>query len=81
MSGQDLIELTKKYYRGPVENIDQALEILEREKIDYELKKEDYNYIALNSEEFSDKEYLVDSDPYRVFSYANGGYAAMLNIL
>jgi hypothetical protein len=69
------------YYSSDINNFQEAIEYLTKENIEYELKEEDFNYISVNYEEYINKENFKSNDPSNLFSYENGAYASMLNIM
>lgn len=84
LTDEKIINLAKNnltHFQIDIKNIDDAIEFLKKEKIDYELDEKDFNYIVVNYEDYIDKENFKNSDPYNLFSYENGAFASMLNII
>ena len=84
LNNDKIINLAKNYLphlQNDISDINQAIEILKKENIEYELDEDDFNYITINFEEYINKEHFIDSDPYNLFSYENGAFASMLNLV
>lgn len=84
INDEEIISLAKKYLsllNDDIKEVEEALLFLKREKIEYELKETDHNYITINYDEYINKNNFTSNDPYNLFSYENGAYASMLNII
>lgn len=82
LDDQKVIDLAKKYTPENIriESFNHALEVLEKEKIAFEIDEEDMNYYTKNSQNYINKEHVNMHDPYSLFSYDNGGLASILPI-
>ena len=84
LTDEIIIETAKKYIPYLEENIkdvNEAVDFLKKENIEYELSEEDFNYITINYEEYVNKNKFKFSNPYNMFSYENGAFASMLNVI
>lgn len=84
LTDEKIIELANKYitkFENKISTFKEAIDYLQKENIEYELNEDDFNYITTNYEEYINKEYFIDSDPYNLFSYEKGAFASMLNII
>lgn len=83
LSSEEIILTANKYsnfFDIEIQDLYEALDYLYRNKIEIELKEDDYNYITINYMEYINKENFKSSNPYNLFSYENQAYASMLNI-
>ena len=84
LNDEKIIEIANNYiskFEKPSNNLKEAIEYLQKENIEYELEKEDYNYISINYDEYINKDNFIASDPYTLFIYEKGTFASMLNII
>tara|TARA_R110000824_G_scaffold364999_1_gene553486 strand:+ start:68 stop:967 length:900 start_codon:yes stop_codon:yes gene_type:complete len=84
LDDQKIIELAKKYSSESesvkINDFHQALDVLEKEKIAFELEPEDLNYYTKNSQNYINKDHVFMEDPYSLLSYSNGGLASILPV-
>lgn len=83
MDEQKVIELAKKYTNEQSTFVDfnTALDILQKEKIAFEIDEDDMNYYTKNTQNYINKEHVFRAEPYSLLAYDNGGLASILPIV
>ena len=76
-----VIEKANDYSKNIIfDDFNESVNFLVKEKIDYELEKEEYNYITFNYDEYTNKDNVVGENPYYIFSFEEEKYASMLEL-
>ena len=84
LTDEIIIETAKKhilYLEDSIKDVNEAVEFLKKDAIEYELSEDDYNYITINYEEYVNKTNFKFTNPSNLFSYENGAFASMLNVI